>query len=55
MKNEQLLSRAVKVMPGGVNSPVRAFNGVGGMPVFVDGGKRQKIHAADGRNYTDYC
>ena len=55
MKNEQLLSRAVKVMPGGVNSPVRAFNGVGGTPVFVDGGKRQKIHAADGRTYTDYC
>ena len=55
MKNEQLISRAVKVMPGGVNSPVRAFNGVGGTPVFVEGGRRQKIFAADGRTYTDYC
>ncbi len=55
MKNEQLISRAVKVMPGGVNSPVRAFNGVGGTPVFVVGGRRQKISAADGRTYTDYC
>ena len=55
MKNKQWLSRAVKVMPGGVNSPVRAFNGVGGVPVFVESGRRQKIRTADGRLLTDYC
>ena len=55
MKNKQWLSRAVKVMPGGVNSPVRAFNGVGGVPVFVESGRRQKIRTADGRTLTDYC
>lgn len=55
MKNKQWLSRAVKVMPGGVNSPVRAFNGVGGVPVFVESGRRQKIRTAEGRVLTDYC
>ena len=35
-KNQDLLSRARKHIPGGVNSPVRAFNGVGGDPVFFE-------------------
>lgn len=55
MKHEQLFARARKMIPGGVNSPVRAFNGVGGTPVFVESGKRQKILTADGRMLTDYC
>lgn len=50
-----LFNRARKVIPGGVNSPVRAFNGVGGTPVFVEGGRRQRIRTADGRELTDYC
>lgn len=50
-----LFARARKVIPGGVNSPVRAFNGVGGTPVFVESGRRQKIRTADGRELTDYC
>jgi glutamate-1-semialdehyde 2,1-aminomutase len=50
-----LCVRAKKVIPGGVNSPVRAFNGVGGTPVFVESGSRQKIRTADGRVLTDYC
>lgn len=53
--HEILFARAKKVIPGGVNSPVRAFNGVGGTPVFVEAGKRQKIRTADGRILTDYC
>ena len=55
MEHKKLFSRARKVIPGGVNSPVRAFNGVGGTPVFVEKGKKQKIWTADGRTLTDYC
>ena len=55
MDHRTLFKRAQRVIPGGVNSPVRAFNGVGGTPVFVESGKRQKIVTADGRTLTDYC
>ena len=55
MKHEELFKRAKKVIPGGVNSPVRAFNGVGGTPVFVTSGRRQKVFTADGRELTDWC
>ena len=55
MDHKTLFKRAQRVIPGGVNSPVRAFNGVGGTPVFVESGKRQKIVTADGRTLTDYC
>ena len=55
MDHKTLFKRAQRVIPGGVNSPVRAFNGVGGTPVFVESGKRQKIVTADGRTRTDYC
>jgi glutamate-1-semialdehyde 2,1-aminomutase len=41
-------------MPGGVNSPVRAFRAVGGDPVFIAGGKGSSITDVDGRNYIDY-
>jgi glutamate-1-semialdehyde 2,1-aminomutase len=43
------------VIPGGVNSPVRAFNGVGGTPLYVESGKGSAIRAADGRALTDFC
>ncbi len=55
INHEELFKRAKKVIPGGVNSPVRAFNGVGGTPVFVTNGRRQKILTADGRELTDWC
>lgn len=55
MDHALLFKRACTVIPGGVNSPVRAFNGVGGTPVFVESGRRQKIRTADGRTLTDYC
>ncbi len=55
MEHDVLFKRARKVIPGGVNSPVRAFNGVGGTPIFVTSGRRQMIHTADGRDLVDYC
>ena len=55
MTHESLFQRACQVIPGGVNSPVRAFNGVGGTPVYVESGKGSKIRTADGRTLTDFC
>jgi len=53
--HESLFERACNVIPGGVNSPVRAFNGVGGTPLYVESGKGSKIRTADGRTLTDFC
>lgn len=52
--SSQLFERAVKVMPGGVNSPVRAFNSVGGRPRFIERAKGQHLYDIDGNEYTDY-
>ncbi len=49
-----LLERAENVLPGGVNSPVRAFRGVGGEPVFVRSAQGAWLEAEDGRRYIDY-
>ena len=49
-----LLARAQRVLPGGVNSPVRAFRGVGGEPVFVRAGQGAYLEGEDGRRYIDY-
>ncbi|MCZ6794438.1 MAG: glutamate-1-semialdehyde 2,1-aminomutase [Planctomycetota bacterium] len=51
--NEALFSRAKKVIPGGVNSPVRAFGSVGGTPRFYVSGKGSKVYDADGKEYID--
>jgi len=48
-----LLARASRVMPGGVNSPVRAFRGVGGEPVFVRAAEGAWLEGEDGRRYLD--
>jgi glutamate-1-semialdehyde 2,1-aminomutase len=50
----RLLERAERLLPGGVNSPVRAFRAVGGAPIFVSGAKGSKLFGADGREYIDY-
>ena len=55
MTHDTLYQRACRVIPGGVNSPVRAFNGVGGTPLYVESGKGAKIRTADGRTLTDFC
>ena len=53
-KNESLFARAQKTIPGGVNSPVRAFRAVGGTPRFIVRGEGSRIWDADGREYLDY-
>jgi len=53
-KSEELFRRAQKVIPGGVNSPVRAFRGVGGDPVFFTRGQGAWLYDADDRRYVDY-
>ena len=47
-------SRAKEVMPGGVNSPVRAFNAVGGEPLFIKSGKGSQVTDVDGNIFIDY-
>lgn len=53
--NAMWFERAKKVTPGGVNSPVRAFNGVGGTPLVISGGRGTQVFSSDGRTLTDYC
>ncbi|HTS60479.1 MAG TPA: glutamate-1-semialdehyde 2,1-aminomutase [Candidatus Acidoferrales bacterium] len=53
-KSEALFRRALEKIPGGVNSPVRAFRSVGGQPIFVARGEGSHIFDADGNEYIDY-
>lgn len=53
-KSIELYALAQKVIPGGVNSPVRAFRGVGGTPLFIDHAKGAYIWDADGNRFIDY-
>ena len=53
-KSEELFARALGVIPGGVNSPVRAFRGVGGNPVFIARGEGSHLFDVDGNEYIDY-
>ncbi|QIQ21967.1 glutamate-1-semialdehyde 2,1-aminomutase [Zophobihabitans entericus] len=53
-KSESLYQEAITVMPGGVNSPVRAFNGVGGTPLFIESADGAYIYDVDGKAYIDY-
>jgi len=55
MESKELFQRAGKVIPGGVNSPVRAFNAVGGDPVYVARGKGSRMWTADGIELVDFC
>src|SRR6185312_10789382 len=53
-KSHQLFERAQKAIPGGVNSPVRAWRGVGGTPAFMARGEGSHVFDADGNEYIDY-
>jgi glutamate-1-semialdehyde 2,1-aminomutase len=53
-KSAQLYARALELMPGGVNSPVRAFRGVGGTPLFIRSASGPTIADVDGQTYIDY-
>jgi len=52
--SQSLFEEAKKYIVGGVNSPVRAFTGLGGEPVFVESAEGARIHGSDGRAYLDY-
>src|SRR5215216_5074567 len=53
-KSEALFAEALKYIPGGVNSPVRAFRAVGGQPFFVNKAKGARVWDVDGNEYIDY-
>jgi len=53
-KSEALFKKSKEIMPGGVNSPVRAFQAVNQNPVFIERAKGSKIYDVDGSEYTDY-
>ncbi len=54
-KSKKLFRDAMKVIPGGVNSPVRAFKAVGPHPIFISKAKGAYLYDADGNKYIDYC
>jgi glutamate-1-semialdehyde 2,1-aminomutase len=53
-KSQELFAKAQQLMPGGVNSPVRAFRSVGGDPIFMASGKGASMTDVDGKSYIDY-
>ncbi len=53
-KSKRLFKKAQAIIPGGVNSPVRAFKAVGGQPLFISHAKGSKIYDVDGNAYIDY-
>src|SRR5215218_2549995 len=53
-RSARLMARATHRLPGGVNSPVRAFRSVGGDPVFMRRGEGSRIFDVDGNPYVDY-
>mgnify|MGYP003197822803 CR=1 FL=1 len=54
IKSQAAFEEARQYIPGGVNSPVRSFRSVGGVPPFISGGKGSKIYDIDGNEYIDY-
>lgn len=53
-RNRDLFERSLRLIPGGVNSPVRAFGAVGGTPPFIREGRGARVRDEDGREYIDY-
>ena len=53
--NKKLFFESKRYIPGGVNSPVRSFSAVGGIPLFIKKGNGSKIHSVEGKQYIDYC
>lgn len=53
-KSENLYHAARELIPGGVNSPVRAFTGVGGTPLFIERADGAYLYDVDGKAYIDY-
>ena len=55
MTSAELFDRGSRVIPGGVNSPVRAFSSVGGTPVYMASGKGSRLTTVEGRELIDFC
>lgn len=53
--SEELFSKAKQYFPGGVNSPVRAFKSVDGVPLFIKKGDGARIWDEDGNGFIDFC
>src|SRR3990172_8061403 len=53
-RSKELFAEAQKYLPGGVDSPVRAFRGVGGEPLFIERGQGSRIWDVDGNEFIDY-
>src|SRR6266853_2778749 len=53
-KSHECFQRAARVIPGGVNSPARAFGGVGGQPLFIERGEGACLYDVDGNRLLDY-
>jgi glutamate-1-semialdehyde 2,1-aminomutase len=53
-KSKKLFAEAQRYIPGGVNSPVRAFRSVGGQPLFIARAKGSRLYDADGNSFIDY-
>ena len=53
-QSQLLFERSKRIIPGGVNSPVRAFGSVGGTPLFIQSAKGSRLVDADGRDYVDF-
>ena len=51
----ELFARSLKVAPGGVHSPVRAFRSVGGLPIFIERASGAKLFDVTGREFIDFC
>src|SRR5258708_27486100 len=53
-RSAKLFARAVKILPGGVDSPVRAFKSVGGSPLFIKRARGARLEDVDGNSFIDY-
>lgn len=53
-RSKELFAKAIRLVPGGVNSPVRAFKSVGSEPIFIKSGKGSRVYDEDGNSYIDY-
>ena len=54
-KSVELFKQAQEILPGGVDSPVRAFRAVGGQPLFIEKGAGAYLQDVDGNRYIDTC
>lgn len=54
-RSVELFEKSKMIAPGGVHSPVRAFSGIGGAPIFFESASGARMHSVDGKDYIDFC